>query len=385
MADSLAALYGDFVDLALTPIFRESSVPYSITVGAVRTVLADVALAALFRSEHVFTLDDIRQSAERTGMTPQQQETLESLIQGEISLVSRRERGQFSFFHLSLQEWFAAQALLHLPLANVAEVDPRLLDPRLDQTVWFAMPSLHDPVPLLARTLDNRSLTHTLWLLDAIRPRAAAVAAGVAALRYALPPDITVGALPLEGAELRTPEHPTMRDQHAHERLSREWTALMLSSDTGRAKGQLLEKFMISLFGEVFAIVAHDLDTGTGELDLVLENTAEGNFWSYWGPDLVAECKHLSAEVDVAAINTFLGKVSGSRLRLFFVVSTRGFNYRARERLELAAADQRGPLLVPISGADIERMLVDSQPVEVFLKDMIRRRTNRLRFRGQSR
>lgn len=107
--------------------------------------------------------------------------------------------------------------------------------------------------------------------------------------------------------------------------LLEDWHALLATSREGYAKGMLLERFAVELFGHAFDVVEHNFRAGNGQVDLVLENNKTNPFWMDFGADIAVECKHTTAKTAASEVNKFIGAISPMRTRLGFYVSTAGF------------------------------------------------------------
>jgi ActR/RegA family two-component response regulator/Holliday junction resolvase-like predicted endonuclease len=102
---------------------------------------------------------------------------------------------------------------------------------------------------------------------------------------------------------------------------------------SAQARGRLLENLMVNLFNTVagFAVVDQHQSVAAGEIDLVVRNHGQDDFWrrlqSYY---LVVECKSGADAVEKREFNHFAAKVRARGCRVGIMVSmagvTRGFD-----------------------------------------------------------
>jgi len=85
------------------------------------------------------------------------------------------------------------------------------------------------------------------------------------------------------------------------------------------------------------------------------------------------ECKNTEAKATIEQVNTFVGKLVESRWKLGFLLSVAGFTKDATERLKNVGNNPAIPLIVPISGRDIDELLHHRTELQRFFKASIRR------------
>jgi len=137
-------------------------------------------------------------------------------------------------------------------------------------------------------------------------------------------------------------------------------------------KGKRFENFIITLFSQLFKVVSHNLFTENGEIDVVLEITNQEPFWIEFGGDVFVECKNWNKNIPLNEVTKFCHKVSQARLKLGFIVSVNGFTNDAIRTLKNDACNINAPLVVPISGTDIEKSILKREKFDEFLKEKIR-------------
>jgi hypothetical protein len=157
-----------------------------------------------------------------------------------------------------------------------------------------------------------------------------------------------------------------------HINLLRDYDGVCEKGLASHVKGRRLEKFMADFFGQVFVLVNANLNTENGELDLLFENKRIDPFWIECGGDIFVECKNYLDHVPSKEIGNFADKVSQAHGKLAFFVAVNGFTEDAMRRILNHAAKGTSPLIVPIEGSDLTKMLTAREDFESFLKERIR-------------
>ncbi|MFJ4785865.1 NACHT domain-containing protein [Streptomyces sp. NPDC088794] len=151
------------------------------------------------------------------------------------------------------------------------------------------------------------------------------------------------------------------------------WVSLPRRGATANDRGNALEAFSEKLFGGFFHIVTTRHRHRVGEIDLVCENQNVDPFWSPYGGDVWIECKNTESKASIEQVNTFIGKLVGSRWKIGFFLSSSGFSRDAMRRISEAAANPSIPLIVPISGAEIQHVIAERLPLSRFFKECVRK------------
>lgn len=134
-----------------------------------------------------------------------------------------------------------------------------------------------------------------------------------------------------------------------------------------------METFAKDLFGAHFKVVKVRRHHRVGEIDLVCEMERVDPFWVYHGGDVWVECKNTENKATTEQVNTFIGKLVGSRYKLGFFLSASGFTRDAMKRMGEAAAGSASPLVVPITGEDIQQLINDRTEISQFFKESVRK------------
>ncbi|NKK01214.1 hypothetical protein GFL63_20900 [Rhizobium leguminosarum bv. viciae] len=141
----------------------------------------------------------------------------------------------------------------------------------------------------------------------------------------------------------------------------------------GHVRGRKYEDFAAELFSHGFEVHDRNRNTAYGEFDLALEITGGSAFWLSWGGDTVVECKNRSDASDVADINAFASKVDLTGHKLAFFLSTNGFTKPALDLMNRLSLKESKPLMVPLAGDEVRRMLQRRESIEGFFKRAIRK------------
>lgn len=168
------------------------------------------------------------------------------------------------------------------------------------------------------------------------------------------------------------PIYQTFKHIEQKENLKNMWIKVSENNITGQEKGKRFEVFVSELFGSFFKIVSCNLLTENGELDIILENYNTEPFWLEYGSDIFVECKNWNSHSPLKEVATFIEKVSSSNVKLGFFISMSGFTTDAIVKFKNNTINKQKPLIVPISGDDINELIDEKYNINQFLKDKIR-------------
>jgi NACHT domain/Restriction endonuclease len=269
------------------------------------------------------------------------------------------------FIHLTFLEYYSARAV-----SNDTSRVVRLVErPELHNVVVMACGLLLDVAPIIEAAVEKRHLLLAAKCISHGRTQNKRLA------------DYVVASFIHEVGETFIAQLITSADRlpNEPEALSVQEDLLLLldrTADQGLGsvdKGRLFEDFSCRFFGQCFTVVRRDYNTENGELDLVLEVTRSEPFWADYGGEVLVECKNWKTHAPLEQVAGFAHKVSLARgIRLGFFLSMGGFTEDAIRTLRNQAGDVTKPLIVPISGRDIRRALLQRDDLSEFLKDAIR-------------
>ena len=346
-------------------ISRERS---TLTLAQVNDILSATALEALSKSLLRIPTERVKAFVSQyVGAEGAKAPSINSVVAQLMSsgLLIELDSASVSFPHLSFMEFYAARHLSAEPrrLASlIAEASPHT-----KEIVLFAAGMVTDVAPLVEAAVDRREL-----ILAAT------------CLREGLTENRTLEAYVLDqlrrelGSELvrKLAGSVAQQSQPSAESIHSQLLRLLLESRTStqpaHQKGKLFENFVERLFRQCFDIVGLNTNTENGEIDIILGNVNADPFWAEWGGDILVECKNWSSSRPLKETAAFAQKVRMSRGRLGFFVSMGGFTEDAIRTLRNQVADREAPLIVPISGADVESMLNNREKFDPFFRRVIR-------------
>jgi len=273
------------------------------------------------------------------------------------------------FEYRSFQEFYLGRALAR----DIAMLD-RLPGTDLSEPLLFAAGLALDPVPaVLAAYRRYGVLLAAKCCAQPQQQQQPAQEALLRALLDDLGPELREPLRRLLPAVAETP--PGIAEDEADDvfaELSELWVNLPREEASADARGRGLEQFAVTLFGGFFELVTVRHRHQVAEVDLICENHNVDPFWMPFGGDVWIECKNTSTKTSLEQVNVFLGKLSGTRHRLGFFLSTSGFTKDAIARLRQAGSSANSPLVAPISGEDVEVLLARRMEFQRFFKDRIR-------------
>jgi len=340
-----------------------------LNIEAVHQILEAIAFASFTASRHLIPIPDVRAALvdyidSRRIAVDGIDATLEHLLSSGILV--RQDVSSVSFAHLTFMEFYAARYLIRSPrkLASLLADAGTLAR----ETLLFAAGMLLDVAPLVETAVDRRELILAANCLREGRTENRALEAYVLdQLQRELGPDL-IRKLAGGITEQKRPQPESI-----HSVLKRLYTDAVDSDIPGHTKGERFERFAERFFQQTFTVVKVDQHTENGEVDLILENTGRDPFWTEYGGDVFVECKNWDSSRPLKETAAFSQKVKLARGKLGFFVSVAGFTKDALRTLKNQVADRDAPLIVPIAGEDIVRMLDHRERFELFFKEAIRR------------
>jgi hypothetical protein len=166
--------------------------------------------------------------------------------------------------------------------------------------------------------------------------------------------------------------HATRAQNDLFARLSSMWRRMPRGGASADERGRGLEQFAVELLGQHFGVVDVRSRHQVGEVDIVCGNPHSDPFWSHLSGDIWVECKNTTAKATIEQVNTFIGKLVGSRCKVGLVLSVSGFTKDAMDRIKNLASNPGVPLVAPVSGRDIDLLLEHRTELQRFFKTAIR-------------
>lgn len=340
-----------------------------LDVRSVHEILERVAFDAFMSSQYRIPSAKVRRSvSEFFNSSGLDQSGVDSVIAQLLSsgILVQSEPDAISFVHLTFMEFYAAKRLVETPrkLASLL-VD---VGPIAKETILFAAGMILDVAPLVESAVDRRELILAANCLREGRTENRTLEAYVLDhLQRELGSDLI---RKLAGGVI---EEKYPQPESIHSVLRKEFAEVRDSGLPSHEKGKRFEKFAERFFRQVFNIVGLNRNTENGEIDLILENTGTDPFWTEWGGDIFVECKNWDTSRPLKETAAFSNKVRMSRGKLGFFVSVAGFTEDALRTLKNQVADRDAPLIVPISGEDMDTMLEHREKFDLFFREAIRK------------
>lgn len=131
-------------------------------------------------------------------------------------------------------------------------------------------------------------------------------------------------------------------------------------------KGLKFERFIGMLLGSIgfHEIQQRKIDKSQNEIDLILRNEIEDNFFNKFSPYFFVECKNTIEKIDKNIFIVFKTKLEGSNglAKLGFIITTSGFKRTAYlEALRTSNSDSK---IIFISNSEIESLIYSINPLK---------------------
>ncbi|MEE4594126.1 NACHT domain-containing protein [Streptomyces sp. DSM 41524] len=307
------------------------------------------------------------------GLTEQDTDRFVTYALERVGILNSPSEGRIGFTHRVFYEYYVGRIL-----ARRVATSEIFLPDGLDQSLIFAAGLAANPIPIIAFAYKRRALKLAAACCQELENPANArehlanlVLADLGphfqpVLRSLLPTSST------STQEQRGGE-PGVTGSDFYVKLREQWASLPRKGAPSTERGTSLETFAKDLFGAHFKVVKVRRHHRVGEIDLVCEMERVDPFWVYHGGDVWVECKNTENKATTEQVNTFIGKLVGSRYKLGFFLSASGFTRDAMKRMGEAAAGSASPLVVPITGEDIQQLINDRTEISQFFKESVRK------------
>jgi Holliday junction resolvase-like predicted endonuclease len=358
---NLAELVADYVDTAVQLETRKM-LGEPVPTHQVLELLGDAAREIFVSGEADLSFQRMQALAVGIAGEAAAPRLLSSVLE-RLPLLNASAEARFTFAHRIVLDYFAMWRLRDDP-QGILDVASRG-DPYL---VLLAAGLVPDPAPLIGSLLERGEIVMAARCVTGARAVSNALRDVVAdRLRGMLGPSV----LSLLG--LRIPKRLPERTQPAaDDELLVALTAALAEDQTAGERGRSLEAFGRLLFSRVFEIIEERYWTRAGEIDLIAEIKLAEPFWAEFGGDVFIECKNWNSRLAMEKVSAFLVKLEQRRVRLGFILSTRGFTKAAEEVIRLQAPNPARPLIVPLAIDDVHDALQRGEAIDYFLKRRIR-------------
>ncbi|MFA6922602.1 MAG: restriction endonuclease, partial [Gallionella sp.] len=270
-----------------------------------------------------------------------------------------------SFIHRSFLEYFSARVISK----DQTKIPLLVAKRHLHETIVMSCGLLVDIAPIIETAISQRELLLAAKCVSQARTKNPRLSQYV----YKVLLDELGAEFLSEFEKFRTTPTEVCNEPDIYEELLYLWDGCFEDGLNSYTKGQRFESFAVKLFNSFSKVVRQDLHTENGELDLICENVISTPFWQDYGGEFPVECKNWSSNIPINEVGHFAHKMEMTKgVRLAFFVSVNGFTEDARRMLRNQAARETGPLVVPISGAEIKEAILKRDNIEDFFKEAIR-------------
>lgn len=365
---SPTTLYSDFVDYKLSTWERRKGIGTRgfMTLDSKYLLLEDIAWYMFERRQFRLQTDELKEVISATMKKLEVDDIDSSTVSEELllnGLLLRVDSQSVSFPHLTFLEYYVARGLEREP-SRVVDLISR---PDAQGIIEFACGLLDDIAPILKAAIERKEIVLAAKCIS--RGRTSNQDLINEAIREFVR-EIGDPFVDLLAKSRGKGEAPSVED--IYQDLDEKWNAFSKEGLPSWKKGKLFEEFALAFFGEVFEVVSHDLNTENGEIDIILEIIKHDPFWIEFGGDALVECKNWNSAIPLKEVAGFAHKVSQARVKLAFVVSVSGFTEDAERTLRNQASNVAAPLIAPIDGESLGKVLLNREPLEAFFKDKIR-------------
>jgi len=366
---NLTSLYNDCTDYLLSTWERFKSIRRaSISLHQKHEFLEHIAYDLLLKSQHHLNTNELIQYLEQYFVNYDFKSDDSTAIYNELlysGILQEIGPGNITFIHRTFLEYYSARAISTDPLKVIGLIDKR----ELHDVVVMACGLLVDIAPILEAAVEKHEVLLAAKCVSHGRTKNKRLTEYVVSSFINEVGQSFIYQLMefVHGDEFKEESYDT------DSTLVDLWDRCFIEEITEQEKGKRFEEFSISFFSNLFKVVRHDFNTENGEIDLVCEFKAVDPFWSDFGGEVLVECKNWNSNVPLKEVGTFAYKVSTVRgLKLGFFVSGSGFTADAIRTLKNQAGDESKPLIVPIIGADIKKVLLQKDDIAEFFKESVR-------------
>lgn len=146
------------------------------------------------------------------------------------------------------------------------------------------------------------------------------------------------------------------------------------NSKSNREKGKLLEQFskkMLSLI-KGFNIEDNDVNVRTRneEIDLIIRNDSNDNFWKRFDTPIIVECKNWSKPIGVKEVVHFIDKIRERGLKIGILISINGITGNEYKDAFNKILNVRDKIkIIVITRVHIEKVLAGNDPSEILKEE----------------
>lgn len=357
----------DLIDkfVGMVPEYHEPTLP---TIEDRLAALGELAVSLFAKNQVVQPLSELLLDLSPQG-APQPLDRMIGWL--ERAALVQIAQDEISFIHKSIQQFFVARHFRN-DAAGLASFLDELGDFNTD-IIRYAAGLVDELGPLVERLIERGHLILAANCVSWGKSRNTALADHVIDLiERALEPRIFAQLLRRGNAATPGASEPPPTVPDPYDALLGLFDRA-LEEVPNHERGRRFEEFTGALFDGVFKPVRMNYRTEHGEIDIVMENVGQGNFWAEYGGDVFVECKNLNHGAEAHMVHTFSSKAQLAGLKLAFFVSLNGFSNPALTAIRTKSLMTGQPLLVPLHGSEIREALLRRVDLEGFFKDQIRK------------
>lgn len=364
-----ARLYEDVIDALLEIEHRKVHRPFPA--NHVHAGYEAIAVAMALAGKTEMSLPEAYATL-RSSVPSSSEEATQTFIRymiERVMMLVQHAEGAMRFDNRSFQDFYLGKAIAR---------DPALLDvlpaTDLSEALCFAAGLATDAAPVVRAAYERHGLALAVSCCKQLQQDQTEIRSVLAHLVlddlgedfHPILNTLTIGPTPSPSAA--TPG----ADIDPFARLASMWKRMPRRGATADERGRGLEQFAVELLGQYFEVVDVRSRHQIGEVDIVCENPHSDPFWAHLSGDIWVECKNTASKATIEQVNTFIGKLVGSRCKVGLVLSVSGFTKDAIDRIKNLASNPGIPLVAPISGKDIDLLLEYRTEFQRFFKTAIR-------------
>lgn len=152
-------------------------------------------------------------------------------------------------------------------------------------------------------------------------------------------------------------------------KLKKLWSAVK-TSKTNKEKKETLEDFAEFLFNSIDGVQVNDKDVRTSaeEIDLILINESNKQFWRQLGSPLLVECKNWSKKIGTDELSVFKDRLETHNIQVGFLISFKGItgNKKKDAILKLREYNRNGFKIIVLDSEDLEGICSGENPTDTF-------------------
>jgi len=152
-------------------------------------------------------------------------------------------------------------------------------------------------------------------------------------------------------------------------KLKEIWSAVK-TSKTNKEKKESLEDFAEFLFNSIDGVQVNgkDVRTSAEEIDLILINESNNQFWRQLGSPLLVECKNWNKKIGTDELSVFKDRLEAHNIQVGFLISIKGItgNIKKDAILKVREYNRKGFKIIVLDSEDLEGICSGENPTDKF-------------------